>query len=89
MGLLNRDALLQTLKGYAIANDFIAAERKARLKVITVKESLEVFASLYEMWKRTGKLAGGNMDVIERRRLDNHIELRRAFEKLAKQKRLI
>ena len=86
---LDREITLQTLKGYAIVNQITEAERRARLKTMTDAEALEIFASLYNTWKRTGKQAGGDWEALARRRLEHKIRMRQAFEALARYKGLI
>ncbi len=86
---LDRDLLLQTLAGYAEVNKITAAERRARLKTMTDAEAREIFESLYETWKRSGQLAGGNWEALARRKIEYKIQIRRAFESLAKAKGLI
>ncbi len=86
---LDREITLQTIKGYAIVNQITEAERRARLKTMTDAEALEIFASLYDTWKRTGKQAGGDWEALTRRRLEHKIRVRQAFEALARRKGLI
>lgn len=86
---LDRDIVLQTLAGYAEVNKITAAERRARLKTMTDAEAREMFESLYETWKRSGQLAGGNWEALARRKIEHKIQIRRAFESLAKAKGLI
>ncbi|MBI3359671.1 MAG: hypothetical protein HY023_00995 [Chloroflexi bacterium] len=86
---LDRDILLQTLAGYAEVNKITEATRRAQLKTMTDAEAREIFASLYETWKRTGQQAGGNWEAIARRKLEHKIGMRQAFEALARRKGLI
>jgi len=86
---LDRASTLQMIKGYELVNRFTDEERRARLKKITDKESLEIFVSLYQTWKHTGKQAGGDLLKIEQRRIDDLIRFRKAFETLARHKGLI
>ncbi len=86
---LDRDILLQTLAGYAEVNRITDAERRARLKTMTDAEAREIFASLYETWKRSGKLAGGNWEALARSKIEHKIRVRQAFEALARRNNLI
>lgn len=86
---LDRDILLQTLAGYAEVNKITAAERDARMKTMTDAEAMRIFVSLYETWKRTGKQAGGNWDALARWKLEQKIQIRKAFETFARAKGLI
>jgi hypothetical protein len=85
---LDRDILLQTLAGYAQVNRFTAAERRARLKRMTDAKSLAVVASLCETWTRSGRQAAGNREALARRELEHKLQLRQAFEALARSKGL-
>jgi hypothetical protein len=64
MATLNREILLQTLRGYAAVNRTTKTERRAHLKGQTMQESLAVFTKLFEAWACTGKLAGGNQEAL-------------------------
>ncbi len=86
---LDRDIVLQTLAGYAEVNKITAAERDARLKMMTDAEAMSIFASLYETWKRTGKQAGGNWEALASWKLEQKIRTRKAFEVFARAKGLI
>ncbi len=86
---LDRETVLQSIKGYKVVNEIIDAERRSRLKTMTDEEARKVFASLYETWKRTGKHAGGDWEALARRKLEQRIQLQQAFELLARRKGLI
>ena len=86
---LDRDILLQTLAGYAEVNRITAAESAARMKTMTDAEAMRIFVSLYETWKQTGKQAGGNWDALARWKLEQKIQIRKAFETFARAKGLI
>jgi len=85
---LDRETLLQTLRGYAEVNAITEAERRAQLAKMTSAESWAIFASLYAAWERTGKQAGGDWEALARRRLEEAVAVRKAFEKLARHKGL-
>ncbi len=86
---LDRETLLQTLRGYAEVNAITEAERHARLAKMTSAESWAVFESLYEVWERAGRRAGGDWEALARRRLEEAVVVRKAFERLARHKGLI
>jgi hypothetical protein len=86
---LDREIVLKTLRGYAIVNQITEAERRARLKTMTDAEAREIFDSLYDTWKRTGKQAGGDWEALARRELEDKIRVRRAFEALARRRGLM
>jgi hypothetical protein len=81
---LNRDLLKQTLRGYEEVNRITEAERRARLPLMTIQESLEAFTNLYDVWHRTGRLAGGNLAALEQRQYKHLLQQRRTFVRLAK-----
>lgn len=80
---LNRELLLQTLRGYEEVNRITEAERRAHLPKLTVQESLAIFASLYDAWYHTGRLAGGNLALLEQQQRNQLVQLRRTFARLA------
>lgn len=86
---LDRDILIQTLKGYAIVNEITAAERRARLKTITDVEARAIYDDLCATWELTGKRGGGDWERLNRRRIEQKIAVRRVFEQLARAKGLI
>jgi len=79
MATLDREILLQTLRGYAAVNRITQSERRSRWKEQTVQESLAVFTKLFEDWACTGKLVGGNQEALARQRLQAHLRVRQAF----------
>ena len=55
MANLDREILLQTLRGYAAVNRITQSEHRSHWKELTTQESLEVFTRLFETWVCTGK----------------------------------
>ena len=86
---LDREILRQTLAGFAEVNKITEAERRARLKTMTDAEASAIFASLYEMWKRSGQRAGGDWEALSRRGIEHKIRVRKDFETLARHKGLL
>lgn len=86
---LDPEIVRQTMAGFAEVNKITEAERKARLKSMTDAEAWGIFASLYDMWKRTGADAGGDWNALAEYRLAHHLRVRDAFEALARRKGLI
>ena len=84
MATLDREILLQTLRGYAAVNCITQSERRSRWKEQTTQESLEVYTRLFETWVCTGKQAGGDQEALAQKRLQAHLRVRQAFEVLAK-----
>lgn len=80
MSPIDREILLQTLRGYAEVNRITEAERRARLKACTVRESLDLFTALYDTWSQTGRISGGDLEVLANQRILDHLNVRRAFQ---------
>lgn len=83
---LDHAIVLQTLSGYAVVNQITETERRTRLQTMTDAEARTIFAALYVTWKKTGRQAGGNWEALARQKLEYHLQLRRAFETLARHK---
>lgn len=75
------------LCGYTEANEFIEAERMARLSRMTPAESRRIFEELYRLWERTGRQAGGDWEALERLKIERLIEQSQAFVRLAERRR--
>ncbi len=78
---LNREVVLQTLRGYAEVNRITAAERRVRLQCMSDEEALANFDRLCE-----GVV---ELDADERQRLmplrlEHHFKVREAFAKMAR-----
>jgi hypothetical protein len=84
MSTLNKDIVLQSLRGYAEANGIASSERAATLAQMTRAESWAIFNTLYNTWKRTGRQAGGDWEALAEQRLAEDIALRKAFEMAAR-----
>jgi hypothetical protein len=89
MSILNKDLVLQTLRGYAEANEIASSERAATLSRVTRQDSWATFSALYDTWKRTGQQAGGNWEALAEQRLAEAVALRKTFEKIAWRKGLL
>jgi len=81
--------VLEYLQGYALANEFLEAERMRELAWMTHEESRAVFDQLCEVWERSGSKAGGHLDALDELRLLALLVQRRAFELYAKSKGLV
>jgi len=55
---------MAVLHGYAEANEFIEAERMARLSRMTPAESRRIFEELYQVWERAGRQSGGDWEAL-------------------------
>ena len=84
MANLDREILLQTLRGYAAVNRITQSEHRSHWKELTTQESLEVFTRPFETWVCTGKQARGDQEALAQQRLQDHQRVRQAFEALAK-----
>ena len=89
MSILNKDLVLQTLRGYMEANEIASHERAAALAHVTRRENWAAYNALYDTWKRTGQRAGGDWEALAEQRLAEAVALREAFEKFAQRKGLI
>jgi len=87
--VINRDILLQTLRGYSEVNRITEAERQAHLAHLTSTEAWAEFKSLYAIWLQTGRQAGGDWAALSERKLEEALVLRKAFATLAQRKGLI
>ncbi len=81
---LNRRLILRTLRGYARANEFIEAEKRAWLARLSFKESWELFAGLYRSWKQMSKNSSEGWENVGKRRLEEKVALRRILDRAAK-----
>ena len=81
---LDRDILLQTLAGYAAVNRITEAERRARLRVLTDAEAQAIFDDLYSSSTLAEQGHSEEWARLDRWRIEAKVELRRAFERLAR-----
>ncbi len=79
--------VVAVLRGYAEANEFIEAERMARLSRMTPAESRRIFEELYRLWECAGRQSGGDWEALERLEIERLIERSRAFVRLAERRR--
>ncbi len=77
----------RALRGYAEANEFIEAERMARLARMTPAESRRIFEELYQLWEHAGRQSGGDWETLERLKIERLIEQSQAFVRLAERRR--
>lgn len=86
MTSLNRQLVLQTLRGYTEVERIVDVERRKRLQSQSIAESLAEFKVLYETWVKLGRDAGGVFTEIAQNRLQANLERRAIFEQLANHK---
>jgi len=87
MSKLDPDLVRQTLAGYAVVNQITEAERRARLQAMTDAEALAIFDDLSSHSGGTANM--GDWDRLNRWHIEQKIEVRRAFERLARAKGLL
>jgi hypothetical protein len=81
--------VLEYLRGYALANEFLEAERRENLARMTPEESRAIFDQLCEIWDQSGSKAGGDLGALDELHLESHLRQRRAFELYAKARGLV
>ena len=77
---LNREILLQTLRGYAEVNRITDAEQRARLKQMTDEEARAIFDGLCQDYQ---EMSGKENARLASFRLAHHLKVREAMERLA------
>jgi hypothetical protein len=81
--------VLEYLRGYALADEFLEAERRENLARMTPEESAAIYDQLCEIWYQSGRKAGGNLDALDELHLQMHVVQRRAFELYARSRGLV
>lgn len=81
--------VIEYLKGYALANEFLEAERMERLARMTSEESAAIYDGLCELWYQSGRKAGGNLAALDELQLEAHLVQRHAFERYARARSLV
>ena len=84
MDKLDREVILKTIRGYEEVNRITESERIVRLKRMTIEESLQVFRGLYRVWVEIGAKTGGDMESLNRRRLEETLEFRRKLNEVSR-----
>jgi len=79
---LNKRAIRQTFAGYARADRFIEAEKRAWLQSLTDEQARQIFDDLNQDGDDWKKFAG-DMSMLEIRRLESKIQGRRIFDLLS------
>jgi hypothetical protein len=84
----NKRLIRERLAGYAAAAEIIEQEKRERLPSMTPAESWATFEQLVAFGRQfQGDPA--TLQVFEPRRIEDHLQMRRIFEKLAKAQGLI
>jgi hypothetical protein len=79
---VDAQALLSWQRGHRQANEYQEKERMATLVKLTPEQARAVFISLYRVGKALAE-AGGNLDTLERLKIEHLIERRRILDRLA------
>jgi len=85
---LNKQAIRETLAGYAIAAEYIERERIERLRRMTLEESWRIFLELLE----SGRALVGEDDalrVFDERQLMTLLHIRKVFDRAAQRQGLV
>lgn len=85
---LNKQAIRETLAGYAIAAEYIERERIERLRRMTPEESWRIFLELLE----SGRALVGEDDalrVFDERQLMALLHIRKVFDRAAQRQGLV
>ena len=81
--------VIEYLRGYALADEFLEAERMECLARMTREESAAIYDQLCELWYQSGRKAGGNLDALDDLRLQMLLGQRRTFELYARTRGLV
>ncbi len=84
MDKLDREIVLQTIRGYEEVNRITESERISRLKEMTVQESFRNFRELYQVWVKVGSRLGGNLARLDQRRLEETLVLREKLNEVSR-----
>ena len=84
--VLDKRAIIEALAGYAVGNDFILAEKQARLSAMTDAEARAIFD---ELCAAGFAKALPEDPTLAEKRLQAKIEVLKAFEQLARAKGLL
>jgi hypothetical protein len=85
---MNKVDVLETLAGYARANEIVARERAERLARLSQQEALELARDLEASWEAATSAHAG-LDRLDSWRLETKLRLRQAFEAMARARGLL
>ena len=80
---MDRQQIAEMIRAYGRAAPVLEAERLQWLARLTPQEARAIYESLYEVWERGGRRAGGNWRTLDRWRLETKLAVREAFARLA------
>jgi len=81
---ISKELVKRTIAGYKKVNKISAAENHAWLENLSIEEARKIFDDLHQKaddWKKQG----GNLRVLEKRRIESKVKGRKIFFRLAKQ----
>lgn len=81
---LNKRAIRQTFAGYARADKFIEAEKRAWLQSLTPKQAWAIFDELFSAWEYVAANRSESRQRMEELRLGEKVTLRHALDRAAK-----
>ncbi|MGH2545113.1 MAG: hypothetical protein ACRDIB_20170 [Ardenticatenaceae bacterium] len=76
------EQVVEVLKGYARANEFIELERQERLARMTPEEARTIGDDLVESWERVASNKHG-LERLDSWRIETKVAVRQAFRQLA------
>jgi hypothetical protein len=85
---MSKNLVKRTIAGYKKVNKISAAENRTWLENLSIEEARKIFDDLHQKaddWKRNG----GNLKVLEKRRIDSKVKGRKIFIRLARQQGLL
>lgn len=78
----HKQLIRETIAGYAVANEIIRVEKSEWLQSMTPGDSWDTFEELVAFGRRLQNDPAA-LKVFEPRRIEEHLHMRRVFEKLA------
>ena len=85
---LNKRLVKQTLRGYQLVNKITEVERRVWLEHMSIEEARKIFDELHQGaddWKKDG----GDLEAVERQRINSKVQGRQPYIRLAKQQGLL
>lgn len=82
-GQMNKRLVRQTLRGYARADKFIEAEKRAWLPGLTPQQAWKLFDELFSAREQLRPRRDAGWKNMEKRRLEEKVSLRRLLDRAA------
>lgn len=80
---MDRQQIAEMIRAYGRAAPELEAERLRWLTGLTAQEARLIYESLYAVWERGGRRAGGDWKLLDQWRLETKLTVRQAFTRLA------